>query len=108
MDRVTKLIGKYAIILSALHLIQTSFDKYLDYLVATADALEYAYLRILPSILFNIFVAIMIYADKKRFDIQGRHVVLLTLLFHPIGVVLFLIYAINSARLKADKGGATL
>ena len=108
MNDTAKLIGKYAIILSVFYLIQILVDHYFSFKLMDSD-LEYSriktymYTRIAPPILFNIITALIIYADQKRYNIQGKYAVLLTLLFRSMGVVLFLIYAINSTRLQADK-----
>jgi hypothetical protein len=99
-NKVVKTIGKYALLLTIFSFIDIAVLRYTDLIFDTAkNSSSEMFLVSLPVIigyLLNIMTAILISFDKAKFSLTGKYSVLLTVIFRPIGVVIFLIYLINS------------
>jgi hypothetical protein len=54
------------------------------------------------SILLNIVLAVIVYGDIKKIQIKMKYAVLLTVLYAPMGVCLFLLYVILSQANKSE------
>ena len=99
-NSIIKTIGKYALILTVFYLI----DIATGYIIRsfTKDMKSYETRSMIMSIpmildyLLNIITALIISFDKTKFKVNGKYSILLTIVYRPIGVVLFLIYLINS------------
>jgi uncharacterized membrane protein YhdT len=105
-DLAIKTIGKYALILSIFYVLEFITGHFIGQLVKdTTDYEMNNYFMtgniILPYLL-NIIVAFIIYSDKNRLEIEGKYSVLLTIIYRPVGIVLFLIYVIDK-EIKKDQ-----
>ena len=93
-------IGKYALLLSALY----GLDVLLNYYILS-NIFKHSGLQDISSIKnwiylipysLNIVAALYVNSDIKSMNIKGRYSVLLTVIYRPIGIVLFLLYVINN------------
>lgn len=96
-----KTIGKYAIILSILYGVETLFNYFASPLLMEEgtflnDILTHSSPLIFAFVI-NIIAAFIVNADKNKLKIEGKYAVLLTVFYHPIGVVLFLIYVVHQS-----------
>lgn len=102
-DDFSKIIAKYALILIALYLFEYLLIIGIKY-AATIQLFDVTTMGLLwhldavMSILLNIIVALVIRHDIKRLEIKSKYLVLLTLLWRPLGVSLFLISLLNQNR----------
>ena len=94
-----KTIGKYALILTVFYGLEFLLGYFVNHLIK--DSTDYEINSYLLSVkmfipyLLNIIAALIVNADKKKMEIEGKYSVLLTIFYRPIGIVLFLIYVIN-------------
>ena len=93
---IPKVIGKYALIIIIIYLIQTLFDFAFDHYFKKHTILNEMpiWISFVPralGLLFNIFTAIIIFIDIKRFELKTRFLVLMTVVIGPLGVCMFLI-----------------
>jgi len=99
-NEIIKTIGKYALLLTVFYLIDIAVGRYTDFIVDNAKTRSSEMLLVsLPMIIsyfLNTVTAILISFDKTKFSLTGKYSVLLTIIYRPIGIVLFLIYLINS------------
>ena len=99
-NSIIKTIGKYALILTVFYLIGTAADYIIRNISNDTKSYETRSMLIsIPMILnylLNIVTAVIVSFDKTKFKITGKYSVLLTIIYRPIGIVLFLIYLINS------------
>jgi hypothetical protein len=99
-NNILKIIGKYALILAFFYAIELVIGHSYKYLLIEGG--EYyineiiAGLPVFIKVIFNVFVSIVLFIDKKKYSVEGKYSILLTLFFRPIGVTLFLIYLIHS------------
>lgn len=92
------MIGKYAVLLSISYLIEFAFARYIKQIdfehVSMSDrGLIYATPLVL-SFALNIITTFFVYRDKVTKKIETKYVIAATLLYRPVGVVAFLLYAI--------------
>jgi hypothetical protein len=108
--RSFRLIGKYALLLSIIYAFETimwsviNMQPYFDELLSTAYV--YYYVSYTVSIFFNIIIAVIINRDITGLKLKTSYVMLATLLFRPIGVCAFLLYAINAEYAELANKGA--
>ena len=99
-NEIIKTIGKYALILTIFYLIDIAVGRYTNFIIDNAKSRGaetlLASLPMIVSYFLNIVTAILISFDKTKFSLTGKYSVLLTIIYRPIGIVLFLIYLINS------------
>ena len=99
-NEIIKTIGKYALLLTIFYLIDIAVGRYTDFIFDKAKSRGAETLLVsLPMIVsyfLNIVTAILISFDKTKFSLTGKYSGLLTIIYRPIGIVLFLIYLINS------------
>ena len=103
-NEIAKIIAKYALILIVLYLIQYifyfSFPYYLE-----KQAIDITNNKWLSSkiyfgvgILFNLITAIIVDSDIRRLQFKTRYITVMTLVWRPLGICLFLISLINNSR----------
>jgi hypothetical protein len=97
-----KLIGKYAWVLSISYVLELAFSEY----VGSIDVeLEMAPIQMMIpiafSLLLNIGTALVVYRDKVKLGINTKYVMITTLLYRPVGVVAFLLYAVYDKSIIA-------
>lgn len=102
-NKITKIIAKYALILIVLYLIQFTldflFDSYFEQHVE--DITKKMWLPNLSlgmTILFNLITAIILNTDIWRLQLKSRYLTIMTLVWRPLGICLFLISLINQSR----------
>ncbi len=107
-----KMIGKYALLLALFFAFERAFDFLLDELRPTifGDGIYTSstmYLLIPTALWFvlNIITAFIIQQDKARLNIETKYVYIATILYRPIGVVAFLLYAIKTSNEIEIEGG---
>jgi hypothetical protein len=94
-----KTIGKYALILSIFYGLEFIIGYFVGQIITDSTDYEMnnyflAGKMIIPYLL-NIIAAFIVSSDKNRLEIEGKYSVLLTIIYRPIGIVLFLIYVID-------------
>lgn len=99
-DDKFKQISKYALILSISYLLEFALNQYLkqsniDFGTRTNEILVSTAPFIL-TLLLNIITAIIVYQDIVNKNLRTKYVILATVLYRPIGVVVFLLYSIYS------------
>jgi hypothetical protein len=97
-DEKFKLISKYALLLAISYLLVLAFDQYLmrvdsDDLTGT-EAMLFSAAEPILTLFLNIVFSLVVYRDKVTQNIKTKYVILATVLYRPIGVVAFLLYAI--------------
>jgi len=110
---IPRVIGKYALIIITIYLIQTifefAFDHYLKKLtIQTEMTIWISFIPRALDLLFNIITAIIIFIDKKRFELKTRFVVFVTVIFGPLGVCFFLISLIYNLKNDEKKSALSL
>ena len=107
-NHISKTIGKYAIILIVLYF----FENFLsDILIVFLTNLRYypdqmVFITIVNSVVFifsNLIVALFIASDIKKYKLKTKYIILLTILFRPIGVCFFLISLILEKKIKNEQ-----
>jgi len=102
-DDFSKIIAKYALILIIFYLTEFLFMLGVRY----ATTIQFFDVKILGllwsidaaiSIILSIITALIIRYDIKRLEINSKYLVLMTLLWRPLGVSLFLISLLNQKR----------
>lgn len=99
-DDFSRIIAKYALILIIFYLAEYLFILGVRYAISiqvfevrTLGLLWY--LDTTLSIIFNIITALIIRNDINRLEIKTKYLVLMTLLWRPLGVSLFLLSLLN-------------
>ncbi len=97
-DDKFKQISKYALILSITYLFEFVFNRYVkQFNLDPEKRINETLISTAPYILtflLNIITAIIVYRDIVTKSIRTKYVILATVLYRPIGVVVFLLYSI--------------
>lgn len=105
-ERNFKLISKYALLLSILYLIEFVGWKYFSSINSEVlSRAEQGLVSTAPytlTLLLNIIAAIFAYRDKVAQSIKTRYVILATVLYRPLGVVAFLLFALYSTATEEE------
>ena len=106
-NHISKTIGKYAIILIVLYFFENFLSDIL--IVFLTKLLNYpdqmVFITIVNSVVFifsNLIVALFIASDIKKYKLKTKYIILLTILFRPIGVCFFLISLILEKKIKNE------
>lgn len=102
-NEIAKIIAKYALILIVLYLIQYVFNFLLDNYLGKQDIdftkkMWLSYISIGVTILFNLITAIIVNSDIRKLQLKTRFITVMTLVWRPLGICLFLISLINHSR----------
>jgi len=105
---ILRIISKYALIIIIIYLIQTifgfAFDHYLKkQTIQTEMPIWISFIPRALDLLLNIITAIIVFIDKKRFELKTRFLVFVTIVFGPLGVCLFLISLIYNLKNNEKK-----
>ena len=95
-EKLIKLFGKYALVLSVSYVIEIAVRRFgfdIDLDLALVELSIYGMITMM-----NVIVALVIKKDKDTFLIPTRYVYLSTILYRPVGVCAFLIYAFYNER----------
>jgi hypothetical protein len=95
MDK-SSIIGKYALLLIVFYAIQFSYTYLLQIFSPAisynvSNFLSGYYFRIILIGILNIITAFIVWDDVKKYELKIKYLPILTLLFRPLGVCLFLI-----------------
>lgn len=94
-----KTIGKYALLLCIFYGLEFIIGYFLKNAINENRNIETnSYLmgaNMILIYLLNIITAIIVNIDKNKMQIRGKFSVLLTIIYRPLGIVLFLIYLIE-------------
>jgi putative Mn2+ efflux pump MntP len=94
-----KTIAKYALLLCIFYGLEFIIEYFLKKEFGKNQTMEkntlLMGLNLALVYLFNITTAIIVNIDKKKMQIESKFSVLLTVIYRPLGVVLFLIYLID-------------
>ena len=97
-DSTSKLITKYALILSAFYIISYAFNILLEELSPGDDLSTQAAIRGSAPWLFNavlnLLTAVFVYIDANKQNRNIKYVILATVLFRPVGVFAFILFCI--------------
>jgi hypothetical protein len=91
-----KLFGKYALWLSVSYIVEVAIGRFTDNLDLDLDRVGQAFFQLSVMgliILPNVIIAFVIKKDKDKFQIPTQYVYLSTILYPPVGVCAFLLYA---------------
>ena len=106
-DKNFKLIGKYALLLSICYLLEIIFNDYASEqntsLEGGWDLIFYYGTYYLFSMTLNVITAVLIFQDKTKLNLNTRYVLVATLLYRPVGVIAFLLYAVYSKSNEAKE-----
>jgi hypothetical protein len=98
---LVKLFGKYALWLGAINIIKIVIGRSTDYIdldLARSDQALFQFSVAMLMILLNVIIAFVIKKDKDKFQIPTQYVYLSTILYPPVGVCAFLLYAYYNER----------
>jgi hypothetical protein len=99
-----KLVNKYALILAATYLLEFIVNKTMRMLyfeiMSEPSWLNFIH-QVFPFVL-NLISAVMVSRDSKVFGIKTRYVVMSTIIYRPVGVVMFLLYLIYGKNEKVQ------
>lgn len=97
-DNASKLITKYALILSIFYIFSYAFNRLLPEVDLNNDFYWQAMVKgnapWLFNLILNIFTAIILRADVNKHNVNVKYLTLATLLYRPIGVFAFLLFYI--------------
>ena len=102
-NEIAKIIAKYALILIVLYLVQYIFNLLFDNFLEKQeiDVTKKMWLSNISlgvTILFNLIAAIIVNSDIRRLQQKTRYITIMTLIWRPLGICLFLISLINNSR----------
>lgn len=103
-SKPASLIGKYSVILAICYALEIAFSLWLTTLSDIQLSEENQYLMYLKfysyglTLLLNSIIALLLYSDIKNLKLSAPYVIIATLLFRPVGVFAFLIYALLATR----------
>ncbi|AYB30021.1 hypothetical protein [Chryseolinea soli] len=95
-EKLIKLFGKYAVLLSVSYVIEIAIRRFgfdIDLNLALVELSIYGLIT-----LMNVIIALVIKKDKDTFQIPTRYVYFSTILYRPVGVCSFLLYAFYNER----------
>lgn len=95
-EKIIKLFGKYAGLLSASYVVEIATRRLAYHSDIDLSQLEQVYIELGIYgliMLMNVIMALVIKKDKDTFQIPTRYVYLSTILYRPVGVCAFLLYA---------------
>lgn len=105
-DSKFKLISKYALILSISYLFEFAFNRYIRQLnldpETRTNEILISTVPYMLTFLLNIITAIIVYRDIVNKNIRTEYAILATVLYRPLGVVVFLLYSIISMRQRTE------
>jgi hypothetical protein len=97
-DDKFKQVSKYALILSITYLFEFVFNRYVRHFNLDPERrineILLSNAPYLLTLLLNIITAIIVYRDIVTKGIRTKYVIVATVLYRPIGVVVFLLYSI--------------
>ncbi len=95
-DSLSKMTGKYALILSVLYILSYSFNCIINELDHNDESLSNAIVWSSTPWIFdfslNILTAVLLRIDIKKFGVYTKYVTLATILYRPVGVFAFLLF----------------
>jgi uncharacterized membrane protein YpjA len=105
---IPRILGKYALIIIIVFFIQTifgfAFDHYLKkQTIQNEMPILISFVPRALDLLLNIITAIIVFLDKKRFELKTRFLVFVTVVIGPLGVCLFLISLIYNLKSQEKK-----
>jgi hypothetical protein len=100
-EKMNKFIAKYALWLSASYVVELAIRTLmnrvdLDFSRSQAGLFQLAIAG--AVVLLNVIIALVIKKDKDAFQIPTQYVYLSTILYRPVGVCAFLLYALYNER----------
>lgn len=102
-DNASRLVTKYALVLSFLYVISYVFNKVLMEIDFGDEPYRQTMIRgnapWIFNLILNIFTAIVINIDANKNKVSARYISLATILYRPVGVFAFLLFYI-----LGDKG----
>lgn len=93
---LVKLFGKYALWLSVTYILEIAIGKFTDSIDLDLDRSGQAFFQFSVAgliMLLNVIIVFVIKKDKEKFQIPTQYVYLSTILYPPVGVCAFLLYA---------------
>mgnify|MGYP006310357687 CR=1 FL=1 len=94
---IEKLIIKYAILLAIIYALQYALLFFLnsgfELKTLSNDAPVLSFIPQFITLLFSFVTLFFIWKDSRRMQIKNKYLLLLTLLFRPLGVCIFLLEA---------------
>jgi len=95
-QEVSRLISKYALIMIVLYGIHDVFQYFLPFylkevLSGSENSFWYPFIVWGFNLILNLVVASFVASDLKKYQPKSKYLILLTILYRPIGVCLMLI-----------------
>jgi len=100
-EDLVKLFGKYALCLSVIYVVEIAIGRFTDYIDLDLDRSGQAFFQFSVAVLImllNVIIVFVIKRDKDKFQIPTQYVYLSTILYPPVGVCAFLLYAYYNER----------
>jgi len=99
-NNAIEIIGKYALLLSALYGLDIILNlNFVSFAFNQPSLQNLTYTKTWTYIIpygLNLIAALYINSDIKSLNIKAKYSLLLTLIYRPIGIVLFLLYVVNN------------
>ena len=96
---ITKIIAKYALIMIIFYLLETGVNYAYRYIInlPSIEIPQILWLSWIPigMVILNIIAAIIVGKDIRNHQLKTNYLIVLTLVFRPLGICLFLISSIN-------------
>lgn len=96
------IIQKYAIILIMTYALQFGLPYLIDFISIPQERIlltQYSFIAIM--IVLNILTSLFVFADMKKYDLKMKYLVLLTIIYRPVGICIFLIVLISRLKMPA-------